>query len=301
MRKLTGREKRLLLCVVLAAAVLGWDFARRRWTPEVTLETDHYVIYSTATQQQTREVGVAAEILYRAYEGFMREFHEVGVGHPKLKVKLFKDREEFRRCNRVRDWAEAFYREPYCYQYYAADKPNPYHWMLHEATHQLRQEVAGVPLEKWLDEGIACYLSTSRIIDNELSPGTIDTETYPVWWMFSLATTGDLERDLVNGSVIPVRAIVSGRGGPDMDRHFNLYYLHWWSLTHLLMHYQDGKYRNGCRGLINDCGTLAAFEQHIGPVEEIQGKWYAYVGNLKKSLSGVMSPPVVLEMDESKH
>jgi hypothetical protein len=34
--------------------------------------------------------------------------------HPKLGMKLFKNRSEFRRCNGVFGWAEAFYEPPFC-------------------------------------------------------------------------------------------------------------------------------------------------------------------------------------------
>ena len=64
--------------------------------------------------------------------------------HPKLQIKLYKDREEMRRINPGLVWAEAFYREPYCRAYFAADEINPYHWMLHESVHQLNHEVAHV-------------------------------------------------------------------------------------------------------------------------------------------------------------
>ncbi len=81
--------------------------------------------------------------------------------HPKLKMKLFKDREEFRRCNRSCGWAEAFYRTPYCYQYYGADEAHPYHWMMHEATHQLNAEAACLHAAAVAQRG-ACLLSLDQ-------------------------------------------------------------------------------------------------------------------------------------------
>lgn len=53
--------------------------------------------------------------------------------------------------------------------------------MLHESVHQLNQEVARLDLEKWLDEGLAEYFSTSRFISNRLAVGRVDLNTYPVW------------------------------------------------------------------------------------------------------------------------
>jgi len=106
--------------------------------------------------------------------------------------------------------------------------------MLHESVHQLNTEVAHLKLEKWLEEGLADYFATSRVDSRGMATGQVDPDTYPVWWIESLATEADLEQNLRNGSVIPLRQIISGRGGPSMNSAVNLYYLHWWTLTHFL-------------------------------------------------------------------
>jgi hypothetical protein len=66
-------------------------------------------------------------------------------------------------------------------------------------------------LEKWLEEGLAEYFSTSRFISNRLALGTIHPNTYPVWWIQELATSPDLAENLKNGNVIPFRAIIANR------------------------------------------------------------------------------------------
>jgi len=294
MRRLTGREKRLSAYLGVFFAVVGWDALRRRWSPDITITTEHYTIYSTATVEQTREIGDIGEALYGSYVEFLKQVKRTPQSHGKLKMKLFKDRDEFRFCNRVSGWAEAFYRKPYCCQYYSAEEANPYHWMVHEATHQLNAEVAGLSLAKWLEEGIADYFGTSRIISNRLALGQIDTNTYPVWWLNILATSGNLDTDKANMSVIPLRSIISGSGGPDIDEFFNLYYLHWWSLTHFLMHYEDGRYRNGAIQLIGGDSDVGAFERHIGNIEDVEREWYQYVLDLKRKLCGLSTFPLNL-------
>ena len=57
--RFTGREKRLLLYVSILVIVLAWDTWRRRWTPAITLETEHFRIQSSATAEQTDEAGLA--------------------------------------------------------------------------------------------------------------------------------------------------------------------------------------------------------------------------------------------------
>ena len=293
MRKLTNREKRLLVLFSIFMTIYLADFYHRFWWPSIVRETEHYKIYSTATAEQTDEIAEIVEIVYAKYLQLFEQFGFQIQEHPKLKMKLFRDREEFRRCNRIYDWAEAFYRKPYCYQYYSAEEVNPYHWMMHEATHQLNAEAAKLKLSHWLDEGIACYISTSQIIDGSLSLGQIDLNTYPVWWLASMAQCGDLEMDKNNESVIPLLAIISGKGGPDINKYFNLYYLHWWSFIHFLMHYENGKYILGLGRLIKEGGDVSAFGKYIGDIELVEEEWYEYVRNLKQELFS--KDPVLLK------
>jgi Protein of unknown function (DUF1570) len=199
-------------------------------------------------------------------------------------VKLFKDRQEFRHINPGLGWAEAFYRKPYCRAYFSQQEINPYHWMLHEAVHQLNQEVAHLNLAKWLSEGIAEYFSTSRITAEKLELGCIDRDTYPVWWIDELATSADPTENIRNGSVIPLRAIVANRGGPSMSREFNLYYLHWWTLTYFF--FENTKYQSHALALVERGGDLDSFEQGFGSVEKVQKAWHTYVRQLKDGLSG---------------
>lgn len=279
--RFTARTWRLIAYLTVLVGFASWKFIPRPWHPSVTIETARLSIQSSASQAQTEDTARVLELLYTAYSnrlGSLPEFQRV---HPKLKVRLFKDRTEFRRINPGLGWAEAFYREPYCRAYFSAEEINPYHWMLHESVHQLNNEVAHLKLAKWLEEGLADYFATSQVRD-ELLAGRIDPNTYPVWWIDQVATSTTLEEGISNGSVIPLRAIITNRGGPSMSRHFNLYYLHWWTLTHFL--FEDARYRDHATALVERGGDLAAFEQTIGPVERIQREWHDYVRKLKTTL-----------------
>lgn len=167
------------------------------------------------------------ELLYAAYSNRFGSLTTFQREHPRLKVKLFRDRREFRWINPNLGWAEAFYSEPYCRAYFSATEVNPFHWMLHEAVHQLNHEVAHLSLAKWLEEGLAEYFSPSQMTSNSLTVGRIDLNTYPVWWIDEIATRPDLQENIRNGSVIPLRSIITNQGGPNLDDQFNLYYLHW--------------------------------------------------------------------------
>ena len=282
--KLKPRETRMLMYLLVLVGVVAWKFVPRPWRPTITLEAPHHIIHSTATRGQTEDTAHAMELLYGAYSNRFGSLPQFQRDHPKLKVKLFKDRAEFRRVNPGLGWAEAIYREPCCRAYFSAGEVNSYHWMLHEAVHQLNREVAHMQLAKWLDEGLAEYFSTSRLAADKLAVGRIDSNTYPVWWIEEIATSPDLSENIRNGSVIPLRSIITGHGGPSMNSYFNLYYLHWWTLTYFIS--ESPRYRERALTLVQRGGGLDCFEQTIGPVEQVQAEWHTYVRRLKEALSG---------------
>ena len=48
--------------------------------------------------------------------------------------------------------------------------------------------------------------------------------------------------EMVPQDVLELRALITGQGGPPMDATVNAHYLGWWSLTHFLLHHDDGRY-----------------------------------------------------------
>ncbi|HVI57944.1 MAG TPA: DUF1570 domain-containing protein [Luteimonas sp.] len=240
----------------------------------VAFATTHYTILSSATPAQTSRVADAVEALHAAYAGVFREVSEAG--EAKLQLVLYHDRREFKAHNRSSPWAEAYYLRPRCHAYYADGTANPYHWMLHEATHQLNAQVAHFPRRKWIDEGLASYFGASRLEGGRLLPGSIDADAYPIWWLPDLALGGDAQADIRAGRFIALRDLVGGTGS-DIARHVNLYYVEYWSLAHFLFHYRDGRYAEAYRRLILAGGSLQDFERLIGPVDRVQDEWHDYL------------------------
>ena len=241
------------------------------------LRTSHYEIRSTASGPQTKLVADAVESLYAEYVTFFAGSIGAASDRQKLKLTLYKDQEEFRQHNQSASWAEAYYSAPTCHAYFAGNEDNPYHWMLHEVTHQLNHEVAHFPQSKWINEGLATYFGTSTIRDGKLTPGRIDVNTYPIWGVSRLTLTGDLGNDIRRGKIIGLRALISGVGGPNIDEKFNAYYIGYWSLTHFLFHFENGRYARSYRQLIASGGTIDHFESVIGPIDRIENEWYAYL------------------------
>lgn len=224
-------------------------------------------------------VGMAVESLYAAYTDVFR-VRNAPVDKKKLVLVLYKDRGEFKKSNRSSPWAEAYYLAPRSHAYFASEDPNPYHWMIHEATHQLEREVSTFKRMKWVDEGLASYFGASRISGGKLQPGEIDGNAYPIWWLDSYRLSGALDHDIASGQIIPLKNIIEGRGGPDINRYFNQYYVQYWSLSHFLFHYRDGMYAARYKRLIAGDASLENFERIIGPVDRIQREWYEYLSQM---------------------
>jgi Protein of unknown function (DUF1570) len=241
------------------------------------INTAHYAITSSATPAQTQKIATAVEILYTAYnKHFDMSARATSVAQGKMPLRLYKDQEEFKQHNQSRPWAEAYYQFPTCYAYYPATDINPYHWMLHEATHQLNVEVAHFKLSKWLDEGLATYFSTSKIQNGLLVPGTIDPNTYPIWWLHDIELTNDVHHDLAMGKIIPLRVLISDTGSGS-DDNVNRYYIGYWSLTYFLWHFDNARYAEPFRQLILAGGSAKDFERLIGPIDEIEVQWHTFL------------------------
>jgi hypothetical protein len=289
---LPPKPGRLLTLVGILAVVWVGERAYRWWRPTLEQRTAHYFIRSSATPEQTEAVGRKVEVLQAAYRGLFRELLPPAPTKPSLlKLNLYRSREEFRRCNRGVGWGEAFYLKPYCHAYFPTAEVSPWQWMVHEAVHQLNREVAGLELAQWADEGVAEYFSTSRFTGERLRLGVTDPNTYPIWWLEDLPLTGDLEKDLAAGIVIPLRVLVSGRGSQDMDREFNRFYLHWWSLVQFLMENEGAKHRAAFLRVLREGASLESFERHLGPVESVQRAWYDFFVRQKKLLGDARWEP----------
>jgi len=140
--------------------------------PGATLHRSaHYHITSATTPEATAQ---AADALESVRGMFLALF---GVAAPEvakpLRVVLYRDRTQFKAHNRSHAWAEAYYLPPVCHAW-LDDEPNRFHWLTHEATHQLARELAGFPRKRWLDEGIASYVGAAEPQGGPFAIGSAD-------------------------------------------------------------------------------------------------------------------------------
>src|ERR1700709_806265 len=90
--KLQTREIRWLFYLSVVVVVALWKFMPRPWHPTALFETPHHKIYSTATQQQIADTAHALDFLYIAYSNRLGTVSGWQPDHPKLQMKLYKDR-----------------------------------------------------------------------------------------------------------------------------------------------------------------------------------------------------------------
>lgn len=239
-------------------------------------ETEHYAITTYASAAHTRRIGDAVESLHEAYAGLFPSIAARPTA-AKLLLTLYRDREQFRQASQGSDWAEAYYQPPRCFAYFAATDANPYHWMVHEAVHQLNHEVARIPAGRWINEGLATYFGSSVIINGKLKPGVPDVDAYPIWSVARLRLSGDLQRDIKRGRIIALRSLIAGKPGLEADANVNARYIGYWSLTHFLFHFENGRFASRFRQLIGAGGSVDNFERLVGPVEQVQDAWYRHL------------------------
>src|ERR1035441_5223870 len=94
--RMSARETRLLIYLLVLLGVVAWKFVPRPWHPSLTLEGPHHIIYSTATRAQTEQTAQAMELLYNAYSNPLgslplfqpRRRHVIGNRGPVIRLGL---------------------------------------------------------------------------------------------------------------------------------------------------------------------------------------------------------------------
>jgi hypothetical protein len=284
----------LLVAGVLATGAIVWAMSRGGQTARTVVrptrfDTEHYTLYSYAPPEETKRVAQAAEALHDAYGRVFAGLVDTKAPMPRLQMVLYGTRGQFKANNRSSPWAEAYYQRPRSYAYYGTGAPNPYHWMVHEATHQLNTEWAHLRLPRWINEGVASYFGTSRIENGVLRLGEIDPNTYPTWWLPQLWLSGNLEDDLAHGRLIPLRALITDTG-PDINQNVNLYYIEYWSLIHFLLGDDANRYGGGFKVLLATDASLKEFERLIGPIDVVQRDWYSHLVRVRADLTADRTP-----------
>lgn len=240
----------------------------------LVLASLHYQALSSADSATTVEALARAETLHASYTRLFAPGHRPEGG--KLILRIYGSRREMRAALGMTSWAEAFYRDSICFQAIDTTQKNPYHWMIHEATHQLNHEVAGLLLPKWGSEGLATLFSTSRLHGDSLELGSLDPHTYPIWWIAGLELTGDRARDRAAFRIMSLGDLLAGRQPLPMELYFNLYYIHWFSLVHFLHADAPAAFP----GLVRAGFPIDSLARRYTSTERLETLWYRHLQGL---------------------
>lgn len=104
----------------------------------------------------------------------------------------------------------------------------------------------------------------------------IESEHYEALSNASIEDTQDA-LDKADTKIVSIKSIVNDEKPLKMDRHVNLYYIHWFSLVHFLLEGEQRKYREAFIACVKRPSGLKAFEKDIGPYQLIEQQWYQHL------------------------
>ena len=266
--------------VVLLGSAYLW---RTWWSPTTRIETTHYRIDATADAAYANEAARIVEAFY----SFYAQLHGIPAQeHALLPVRLYASRAELHKVNLgLSRWAEGFYRAGVTHQYQETQGYfAPFDSLVHESVHQYHRLVADFTMPQWLDEGLACYMSSISYGDGRFDHGFVQDMAYPVFHIHALHLSGDVLADIKAGHIYPLEKIISDTRHADIDEHFNLYYVHWFSIVHFLMHGAEGQHRQKLLDYIKAGAAVDQFEQVFGPFQEIEAAWYQHLCNIQDAI-----------------
>lgn len=240
------------------------------------MDSTHYHLWTSAPPSRGSQALAAAETLHRSWTAWAGSAH----GKRKHHLRLFASRTEMRRALPGLGWAEAIYHDSLCDQYDDPDSERPWHWLVHEGTHQLAAEDARLDLPRWANEGLACLFSASRTRNHRLILGSVDPETYPVWWLRRRPLAGALQQDLAKGNLVLPSAVLAEPETVDISRSVNAHYLTWWSMAHFFHTADPAAWRDW---VLHD-GSKAGLLRRYPPVATLDARWYAHVLKLRDSV-----------------
>lgn len=234
------------------------------------IESPHFHMWSTAPQPRAKSAMDAAETLHRSWTAWTGA--KDSKPHPRHKLRLFSSRDEMRRALPGLGWAEAIYHDSICDQYDDRFATRPWHWLVHEATHQLAYEDSHLRLPRWANEGLACLFSTSRQRKGDLILGSVDAETYPVWWLQKTPPTGDFAKDM-RALLVPPSRFLAESDFKGIGESVNAHYMSWWSFAHYLNKTDSAAWKDW---VLHD-PTPEGLAKRFGSGPQLDRKWYAHV------------------------
>jgi len=256
------------------------------------IETDHFRIVSSHSQQAAESLGRRLEQLVTVWRQVFASFHttpaalkarvegpaSLGRAYRKHQVVLFADRQSYvdylQRFEPQIEISLGFYREADRTAYFYVDPSGSFNTHLHEVTHQLFQEtgrspgLVGLRQNFWIVEGAAMYMESLRAIDDYCTLGGIDAERL----QFARY------RALNERFYVPLEQLTTlGRQTLQRDERIRQIYSQSAGLTHFLMDFDNGRFR---RPLVAYLRQIYSGRHSDGTLASLAGADYAELDTL---------------------
>ena len=270
------------------------------------LTTDHYTVTTNHSREAGVQLGVRLEKLYRAWhQVFMRYYASEAeiaklldgaaakpIPQRRFNVTYFRDRQQYQQAlegHVPRDIVTSgIYLGDHRTAYFYAneDGKQDFSTLYHEATHQLFGESRPVARNLgrdgnfWIIEGIACYMESFRPADDEGSSDVPMTDASPKASLEAPRepTLGGRDaqryldarfRLLEDDFHVPLEELTAwDMGRLQREPRIAMVYSQAAGLTHFLMHYDDGRYRDS---LIQYLGKIYGGQADNNTLAELTG------------------------------
>lgn len=258
-------------------ARMGWDF-------KAIHETKHFRIYYAGRKSLAEELGVFGEALVATFRETFADCGELpGTVTPEdpLRVFVFKKKAAYaaytkRRVPTMSGNLFPKY-DPGSRTAYMAEEGSTKNFLIQSFVHEATHALAGHAMwagGSWLSEGWADYMALSVDFKRKtLEPGRV-TQT-------KKSKHASLVKLLVKrGEALPMADVIA-MDRVRFGRNATKAYAQSWSIFYFLRHYGQGVYREGLvkyiRGTLQGKAGREAFEEAVGPLDEISREWKDYV------------------------
>lgn len=222
------------------------DAAHATWETAYRKETRNYTIVTDAGFEVLETVALVMEQMNQFYREVFRHAED-GEPTPHIEVWVFRDRAEFDAIAKPGSrWVGGYYDGSKVTAYDGGgsgeSRRDLYVVLFHEAGHQF-VDLAGGPVPKWLNEGIASYFEGARILSNRQVVRNLVAKPRLLALHGSLFGPGKKEP-------IPLRRLLqitydSGEYGPD-------HYPYGWGLVYFLLNFEDAEGKQAYRDLFDE-------------------------------------------------
>jgi uncharacterized protein DUF1570 len=209
--------------------------------------TRYYLIHSDLAPVDVHEAGVRLTVMAELYHRRTRNF--AGVVRQRLPVYLYRERSRYYAAGGVPGSAGVYTGDRLMAHAAVKDRRSLWHALQHEGFHQFAHQVIQGPLPIWVNEGLAEYFGDAIWTGDGMVTGIIPSSR--------LRRVKEMIRA---NYVLPFLEMLRMEHETWNQQLASRNYDQAWSMTHFLVHADDGKYRKAFEQFISDVASGRPWE-----------------------------------------